>query len=68
MLNKPFLKIIAGIENRNAENVLGIIDAAVFCKVSAIDICDDEQIIKLVKNLLVKSETKLFVSSLGVLS
>ena len=64
MLNKPFLKIIAGIENRNAENVLGIIDAAVFCKVSAIDICDDEQIIKLVKNLLVKSETKLFVSSL----
>ncbi len=68
MLNKPFLKIIAGIENRDAKNVLSIIDAAVFCKVSAIDICDDEQIIKLTKNLLVNTETKLFVSSLNAIN
>jgi thiamine monophosphate synthase len=64
MLKKPFLKIIAGIENRDTDRVLNIVDAAVYCKVDALDICDDPEIIKVVKERLLGSSTNLFVSSL----
>lgn len=65
MLTKPFLKIIAGIENKNLERVLAISKASTFCGVEAIDICDDVQIIKAVKSSLAGSKIKLFVSSLS---
>lgn len=66
MLNTPFLKVIAGIENRDPAQVSKLVDAALFCKVDAIDICDDPEIVKAVKERLSGTSTKLFVSSLQV--
>ncbi len=65
MLKKPFLKVIAGIENRNLDRVLTIVDSAVFCNADAVDICDDPQIIRAVRERLNGHSTKLFVSSLN---
>ena len=64
-MNNPFLKVIAGIENRDLNKVLEIASVAAARRVDAIDICDDETIIKAVKEKLVNSSTKLFVSSLS---
>lgn len=65
MLKKPFLKIIAGIENRNLEHVLAILEVATFCQAEAIDICDEPEIIRAAKEQLKGHNTKLFVSSLS---
>jgi hypothetical protein len=64
MLKKPFLKLIAGIENRDLNRVLTLVDAAAFSKVDSVDICDEPSIIKNVKARLENTSTKLFVSSL----
>lgn len=64
MLNKPFLKIIAGIENRNLAKVMDLLDAAIFCQADAVDICDEEEIIIVAREKLQNTNTKLFVSSL----
>lgn len=63
-LAKPFLKVIAGIENRNLTKVLEITEAAKYCNAEALDICDDPQIITEVVKSLKESSTRLFVSSL----
>ncbi|MDX1919841.1 MAG: DUF561 domain-containing protein [Candidatus Caenarcaniphilales bacterium] len=64
MQTKPFTKIIAGIENRDVDKVLLVLSSAAFCGVEAVDLCDDQEIIKLAKQRLHGSRTKLFVSSL----
>ena len=63
---KNFLKVIAGIENREAKKVLQIAKLASFAGVEALDICDESAIIDQVLALFrdLDSKTALFVSSL----
>ncbi|MDJ0624810.1 MAG: DUF561 domain-containing protein [Candidatus Caenarcaniphilales bacterium] len=64
MKETNFLKVIAGIENRDPVKVTKVLKAAAFCKVEAVDICDSPEIIQLAKEILKETDTKIFVSSL----
>ena len=57
---KNFVKIIAGIDNYDAQNVLKVINAAQAGKADAVDVAAREDIIKLAKE---NSELFVFVSS-----
>ncbi len=58
---KKAVKIIAGIDNFNKESVKNIVAAAEMGGASAVDICYDEEIIKMVKEI---TSLPVFVSSI----
>ena len=58
---KRAVKIISGIDNFNAETVKNVVTAAEIGGASAVDICYDEQIIKMVKEM---TSLPVFVSSI----
>lgn len=58
--NKRAVKIIAGIDNFDVENVKNVLMSAEKAKASAVDICADESIIELAKQI---TTIPLFVSS-----
>lgn len=58
--NKNLVKVISGIKNYDKEKTLNIVKAAEFGGATAVDICDDSEIIKAVKS---KVKTPVFVSS-----
>ena len=62
--NKNFVKIISGIKNYDKQRVTSIVVAAESGGASAVDICDDPEIIKTVKSSV---ETPVFVSSIDPL-
>jgi biotin synthase-like enzyme len=63
-LQKPFIKVIAGIENRNLSKVLDIVDSAIYSGADAVDICDEPVILSAVKQRMGRSNAQIFVSSL----
>ncbi|MDX1918142.1 MAG: DUF561 domain-containing protein [Candidatus Caenarcaniphilales bacterium] len=66
MLARPFLKIIAGIENDDLINVEQVLDAALFCEVEAVDVSAEPRVLNFAKEKLHGSQIKLFASSLDV--
>lgn len=61
LAEKRAVKVIAGIDNFDIENVIKVTTAANMAQASALDICADEEIIKNVREL---TELPLFVSSI----
>ena len=62
--NKNFVKVISGIKNYDKQRTISIAISAEACGASALDICDDPEIIKAVKSSV---ELPLFVSSVDPL-
>ena len=62
--NKNFVKVISGIRNYDKQKTVSIAIAAEFGGASALDICDDPEIIKAVRSSV---ELPLFVSSIDPL-
>lgn len=60
--NKNLVKVISGIKNYDKEKTLNIVKAAEFGGATAVDICDDSEIIKAVKE---KVQMPIFVSSVS---
>ena len=59
--NKTFVKIISGIQNYDKQKVLNVAMAAELSGATALDICDDAQIIKDIRSAV---QLPLFVSSI----
>lgn len=60
--SKNLVKVISGIKNYDKEKTLNIVKAAEFGGATAVDICDDSEIIKAVKG---KVNLPIFVSSVS---
>ena len=58
---KKAVKIIAGIDNFDLDNVRKVVSAAVTAGASAVDICADETIVSTIRNM---TEMPIFVSSI----